>query len=55
MGIKLYNTLPAFLKNESHNQVRFRSLLKKFLLEATLYSLEEYYNICTGDNTSNVR
>jgi hypothetical protein len=28
MGIKLYNTLPAFLKNESHNQVRYRSLLK---------------------------
>ena len=37
MGIKLFNTLPATSKNESHNPVRFRSLLKKFLLETTLY------------------
>jgi hypothetical protein len=45
-GIKLFNTLPAPLKNESHNPVRFRSLLKKFLLETTLYSLDEFYSIC---------
>jgi len=46
MGIKLFNTLPPFLKNESHNPVRFRSLLKKFLLNTTLYSLDEFYSIC---------
>ena len=46
IGIKLFNTLPPPLKNESHNPVRFRSLLKKFLLETTLYSLDEYYSIC---------
>jgi hypothetical protein len=46
MGIKLFNTLPALIKNESHNPVRFRSLLKKFLLEKTLYLLDEFYRIC---------
>ena len=46
MGIKLFNTLPATLKNESLNPVRFMSRLKKFLLETTLYSLDEFYNIC---------
>jgi hypothetical protein len=45
-GIKLFNTFPATLKNESLNPVRFRSLLKKFLLETTLYSLDEFYSIC---------
>ena len=50
-GIKLYNTLPATLKNESHNPVRFRSLLKKFLSETTLYSLDEYYSICKPRKT----
>jgi hypothetical protein len=46
MGLKLYNTLPAFLKTESHNPVRFRLSLKKFLLESTIYSIEEFYTIC---------
>jgi hypothetical protein len=46
MGIKLFNTLPATLKNESHNPARFRSLLKKFLLETTLYLLDEFHSIC---------
>jgi hypothetical protein len=40
------NTLPAPIKNESYNPVRFRSLLKKFLLETTLYLLDEFYRIC---------
>jgi len=46
MGIKLFNTLPPFLKYESQNPVRFRSLLKKFLLNTTLYLLDEFYSIC---------
>jgi len=46
MGIKMFNTLPPTLKNEFHNPVRFRSLLKKFLLKTTLYSIDEFYNIC---------
>jgi len=51
MGIKLFNTLPSSLKIESHNPSRFRTLLKKFLLESSLYSLEEFYNICKSKNS----
>ena len=29
MGLKLYNTLPTFLKTEPHSFVSFRSSLKK--------------------------
>jgi hypothetical protein len=46
LGIELCNTHPATPKNESLNPVRFRSLLKKFLFETTLYSLDEFYSIC---------
>jgi hypothetical protein len=46
MGLKLYNTLPAFLKTESHNPVKFKSSLKNFLLEFSIYSIDEFYNIC---------
>jgi len=49
MGI-LFNTLPSTLKTKSHNLSRFRTLLKKFLLESSLYSLEEFYNICKSKN-----
>ena len=46
MGLKLYNTLPTFLKTESHSFVSFISSLKKNLLEFSIYSLDEFYNIC---------
>jgi len=45
MGIKLFNILPASIKDESHNPPRFRSPLKKLLLETTLYSLDEFFSI----------
>ena len=51
MGINLFNTLPSTLKIESHNPSRFMTLLKKFLLESSLYSLEEFYNICKSKNS----
>ena len=44
MGIKLYNCLPAHIKEESNNIIKFESLLKKFLLDNTFYSLNEFYN-----------
>jgi len=46
MGLKLYNTLPTFLKTESHSFVSFRLSLKKFLLESSIYSIDEFYNTC---------
>jgi hypothetical protein len=44
MGIKLYNSLPAFIKHESNNYNKFVPLLKKFLCENSFYSLEEFYS-----------
>ena len=46
MGLKLYNTLPTFLKTESHSFVSFRSSFKKILLEFSIYSIDEFYNTC---------
>jgi hypothetical protein len=46
MGLKLYNALPAFLKTESSNFDSFRSSLKKFLLESSIYSVDEFYDTC---------
>ena len=46
MGIKLFSTLLASLKDQSSNPARFRLLLKKFLMETSLYSLDEFYSIC---------
>ena len=45
MGIRiLNNSLPPYIKLESNNLIQFESLLKKFLLKHTFYSLNEFYN-----------
>jgi len=44
MSVKVYNSLPIYIKNEINNTKKFESLLKKFLLENSFYSLEEFYN-----------
>jgi len=44
MGIRIYNSLPPYIKLESNNLIKFESLLKKFLLKHTFYSLNEFYN-----------
>jgi hypothetical protein len=46
MGIKIYNSLPTYIKNESNNTKKFESLLKNFLCQNSCYSLEEFYNYC---------
>ena len=43
MGIKLFNSLAAFIKQEFNNYNKFVPLLKKFLCENSFYSLEEFY------------
>jgi len=42
MGIKIYNSLPTYIKNESINTKEFESLLKNFLCENSFYSLENF-------------
>jgi hypothetical protein len=44
MGIKIYNSLPLYIKNEFNNANKFESLLKNFLHGNSFYSLEEFYN-----------
>jgi hypothetical protein len=45
MGVKLYSSLPTYIKTESNNAKIFELLLKKLLLENSFYSLEEFYNL----------
>jgi hypothetical protein len=44
MSVKTDNSLPIYIKNEINNTKKFESLLKKFLLENSFHSLEEFYN-----------
>jgi len=41
MGIKIFNSLPTYMKNELTNSTKFLSLVKNFLCENSFYSLEE--------------
>ena len=44
MGVKLYNSIVPYMKVEFDNTTKFETLLKKFLLKHTFYSLSEFYN-----------
>ena len=46
MGIRKFNSLPGYIKNEFTNSSKFISLVKNFLCENSFYSLEEYFNSC---------
>jgi hypothetical protein len=45
MGVKLYNSLPTYIKTEINNAKILELLLKKFLLENSFYSVEAFYNL----------
>ena len=44
-GIKIFNRLPTSIKSLSKDPRHFKNKLKNFLLEHTLYSLNEYYQV----------
>jgi hypothetical protein len=44
-GIKIYNHLLLTLKEISDDIFKFKAALKKFLLENSFYTLEEYYSL----------
>jgi hypothetical protein len=48
MGVKIFNTLHTYIKKESNDIKKFESLLKKFLLKNSFYSLDEFYNFAKG-------
>jgi hypothetical protein len=41
-GITLFNSLPLNIKKVAHNTNKFKRELKKFLIEHSFYSVEEY-------------
>ena len=43
MGIKIYNNLPSYIKEESLNPKKFKICLKRFLYLHHFYSVEEYF------------
>jgi phage regulator Rha-like protein len=43
-GVKMYNTLPAYIKNEYHNPKKIEAVLKRFLYNKSFHSREEFYN-----------
>jgi hypothetical protein len=42
-GIKVFNGLPASIKELSHNTKQFKLVLKNFLLRHSFYTLDEYF------------
>jgi hypothetical protein len=43
-GIKIFNKLPLEIKNTAGNQKKFKTALKKFLLNHSFYTIEEYFD-----------
>ena len=46
-GCKVYNSLPIHIKSYSDNSQHFKKILKNYLIEHSIYSLEEYYQLTT--------
>jgi hypothetical protein len=44
MGIKIFKSLPSYIKNLSHNSKQFKLVLKNFLHLNSFYRLDEYFN-----------
>jgi len=43
-GIKVFNCLPTGIKSLSGDVRKFKSALKRFLLEASFYTIQEYFD-----------
>jgi len=43
MGIKVFNTLPRYIKEISNNSREFETNLKRFLHAHSFYSINEYF------------
>jgi len=43
-GIKVFNCLPTGIKNLSGDVRKFKSALKRFLLEGSFYTIHEYFD-----------
>jgi hypothetical protein len=43
MGIRIFNSIPPYIKDVSNDVKKFEYSLKRFLLIHSFYSLEEYF------------
>jgi len=43
-GIKIFNYLPTHIKNVAKEIQVFKKTLKRFLLDNSIYSIDEYFN-----------
>ena len=44
-GVKVFNKLPTYLKEEFDNPKKFKQSLKNYLSIKTFYSLQEYFEL----------
>ena len=45
LGIKVFNKLPQYLKEEFDNRKKFKPVLKNYLSTKSFYSLQEYFEM----------
>ena len=45
LDVKVFNSLPSYIKIESDNPKKFKLILHKFLYENSFYSLDEYFEL----------
>jgi hypothetical protein len=45
LGVKVFNTLPSYIKTEFDNPKIFKAVLQKFLCENSFYFLDEYFEL----------
>ena len=45
LGVKLFNKLPPYIKEEVDNLRKFKRSLQNFLSEKSIYSLQEYFEL----------
>jgi hypothetical protein len=43
LGVKVFSTLPSYIKTESDNPKKFKLILQKCVYENSFYSLDEYF------------
>jgi hypothetical protein len=47
MGIKIFNRLPSYITNLSHNIKQFKLVLKNFLYLNSFHTIDEYFDCNT--------
>jgi hypothetical protein len=51
-GVKVFNCLPPRIKSLSTDVSKFKAALKRFLLEASYYTNQKYFDSCSLSNPS---